>query len=716
MSETDFSYLRHLMFLWRSAETESLLARLKRPLKLSQLPEGAGDHSLERLLLRLGEALSEERDLLFLFHLNVFSSSLILAERCPSGLRRFVAEHVDRGRLLPIEPRDGASWTAVPVAEAVSSHAALRYWVLGWAPGMAGGVLVPQWAGDLLDGATRQAIENAAKAARLTVPGSPEGAFVAFPLCSPGKAGSIRGRSLGLPLGLAFAALLGSKRKRFAASMPVATGVLDPDGKVRAVGMLEIKAACFQREIDGVRALLYPKENEVPRECPLAEAIPVASLEEALFMVELHGTGEAHRILEFHQMLQDPKAFVAGCANLPSQWLRWAVADGRHTGIVGPVLSSQKFFEELIGRVQSALKSWDLDLASAICAVLDPDAVGKSSEAFPLAAFRWFVLNLALANHEGDVDRAEEFVKRAGTLLERVEGVALEAAAEYFACRMVADHNRYRFVPEIPADLARTLNRLETRYAATHPPGAKGFDLALGSLYGTIAQNFAFCGPGHLSTALAWFAKARAALGEGTVPDHFPDWKRQLHYAVFAYLDAGKHLEAEDCLCRYFELSGLAVLDPASIPLDPPWGHNLLARFLADVFPPGPAESYLEWAASFDFAPPGVEHPWQLWTYNLGRIALRTGNHQAAALCFRKSIELCLRGKPTVCVMALLPLSGLVALNEVPADFVAVEKRVASAAVHLNPVHFEPFLNRPLLRALEENGTRLAALFPFMYR
>lgn len=715
MSETGFSYLQHLMFLCRSGEMESLRARLRRPLAFSPIPDGEGDRPLKELLRGLEKALRADRDLSFLFHANLLSSSLILAERAPAGLRRFVAERVDHKRFLPVGPGEAACWSAVPVAEAVSSHAALRYWVLGWAPRTPGRVLMPRWAAELLDGEAREAVENAAQAARRAVPGAAEGAFIAFPLCSPGQAGTIRGRSLGLPLGMAFAAFLHANGKGPAGPMPAATGVLDPDGRVRRVGMLEIKAACFQREIGG-RALLYPKENEEPRECPLGEALPVGSLDEALFIRELYSPGEAHRILEFMRMLQDPKAFAAGCANLPPQWLRWAVANGRHTAIVESVLSSQKLFDELIGRVKAALNCWDLNLASAICAVLAPQAVEQSSEAFPLAAFRWFILNLALANHEGDVDRAEEFGKRAGGLLERVEEVAPDDAAEYFAHWMVADHNRYRFVPEIPAGLSRTLARLETRYAAIHPSPGKGFDRALGSLCGTIGQNFAFCGPRHLERALAWFAKARAAFGEGTVPDYAPEWKRQLHYAVFAFLDAGKHVEAENELCRYLESPGLVAIDPAALPRDPPWGHNLLARFLADVFPPGPAERYLEWAASFAFVPPGAGHPWQLWTYNVGRIALQCGNPRAAGLCFRKSLELCLGAKPTVRVMALLPLSGLLALGEDLTEFAAAEKQITAAAAHLNPVHFGAFLNRPLFKALEENRTRLAAFFPFMYR
>lgn len=717
MSETSLlSYLQHLLFLCQSGEMETLRVRLKRPLTSSPIPEEASDRLLEELLFRLEKTIKADRDLFFLFHANLLSSSLILAERSPAGLRRFVVERVDHKRFLPFGPEEAACWAEVPVAEAVSSHAALRFWVLGWAPRLAGGVLVPRWAAELLDSEARQAMEYAAQAARCAVRGAAEGAFIAFPLCSPGKAATIRGRSHGLPIGMAFAALLNSNGKAPEGPMPAATGVLDPDGRVRRVGMLEIKAACFRREI-GVRPFLYPKENDVPEECPLEEALPVSSLEEALFIRDLYCVpGEAQRIPEFMRMLENPKAFVAGCANLPPQWLRWAVANGRHAGIVEPVLSSPKLLKELLHRVQSALNSWDLALASAICAVLDPEAVEQSSGTFPLAAFRWFVLNLALANHEGDIDRAEDFGKRAGALLERVEEVAPDDAAQYFACRMVADHNRYRFVPEIPADLSRTLARLETRYSAIHPSSEKGFDLALGSLYGTIGQNFAFCGPRHLESALTWFAKARAVLGEGTVPDYAPEWKRQLHYAVFSLLDAGKLVDAENELCRYLETPALAVINPGDIPRDPPWGHNLLARFLADAFPPGPAERYLEWAASSAFAPSGTGHPWQLWTYNVGRIALQSGNPRAAGLCFHKSLELCLNGKPTVCVMALLPLSGLLALGEEPADFIAAEKQIAAAAAHLNAVHFETFLNRPLLSALEENRTRLAAFFPFMYR
>ncbi|MEJ5359438.1 MAG: hypothetical protein WHT06_12280 [Desulfobacterales bacterium] len=513
---------------------------------------------------------------------------------------------------------------------------------------------------------------------------------------------------------MAFAALSNGSAPRHPTI--VATGDLDPDGRVRRVNMLEIKAACFLKEIRGIHALVYPAENEEPRECRLPETIPVSSLDEALFIRSLYRPGEASRIAGFRRVLNEPGAFASGCANLPPDWLRWAVRHGRHGRVADALLSSQELFEELIARLKTALRDWNLNLSSALCAVLEPDAVQNASSAFPLAAFRWFALNLALANHEGDVGRAEDFASRAAALLERIEEVSPDEAAEYFACRMVAAHNRYRFEPEIPPDLARTLTRLENRYAAARSPRGTGFDLPLGKLYGTIGQNFAFCGPAYLSQALEWFAKARSVLGEGTIPDHEREWMRQLHYAAFACLDAGKVFDAEDYLCRYLKVPSLAALAPESLPPDSRWAHNLLARFLADVGPSGPAERYFEWAAACAFDPPGKEHPWQLWAYNLGRLAFSLGKPQAAAACFRKSLELCLSAKPAVCVMALLPLCGLSTLRGLPEDFPAIAVRIRGAAAGLNPKHFRAFLDQPLPQALEENRERLPEFFPFTYR
>ena len=711
MTEQGFRFFEHLLFLVRSGDHAPLRMTLGKPL-VSTLQKKLEDPTLEKTLFRLDEAIASAPALRFLLHLNLVSVALILGKEAPAALYRFLETRAPRERFLPAEALGAQIWTAVPVAEAIRSHAAVRFWILGWTPHLPGTIQFPCWAEEVVESETRQAIVNAALAALEINICKRNGGFVVFPLCTQEKKKCISGRSLGLPLGMGFSALLNGITT-FPLTV-VATGALEACGKVRRVGMLDSKAECFS-ELTGVKAFLYPSENDPPREYPPLEMISVSTLEDALLVQSLYLPGEGARLAEYGRLLRDPEAFVRGCANFPAAWIKWAVLNGHHSRIAEATLSLQHLFEELISRLTTSLKAWDLERSSALASLLDPQLVENVSGSLPLCAFRWFVLNLSLCNHQGEVESARSFAQKAESLIDTIERISPNDAAYYFARQMVAEHNCFQFVPHLSPGLKRTLDLLEKRYASTFPSAGKGFDRALGSLYGTIGQNFAFCGPSFVNKALEYFSKARRVLGEGTVPEYMAEWKRQLHYAAFACLDAGRWEEAEDLICRYLDVPSVSILDPQGISISSPWPHNLLVRFLADVFPEEPSDRYLEWAVGHVEMPPNRTHPWQLWTYNVGRLAARAGRHETARLFFRRSLDLCLASESTVRVMALLPLNGLVALGEPIKTFYEVERELRELARSLNPKHFSPFLDEtPLGDPLSEE--RLAVLFPFTYR
>jgi hypothetical protein len=98
------------------------------------------------------------------------------------------------------------------------------------------------------------------------------------------------------------------------------------------------------------------------------------------------------------------------------------------------------------------------------------------------------------------------------------------------------------------------------------------------------------------------------------------------------------------------------------------------------------------------------EHPWQLWLFNAGRLALGLGLTDVAQLAWWKAYDHCLAGDETIQAMALLPLSALGAHR---LDQVRVE---AAAGPILAPIKDSVFLCRRHFAPLLASSGPLAAL------
>ena len=259
---------------------------------------------------------------------------------------------------------------------------------------------------------------------------------------------------------------------------------------------------------------------------------------------------------------------------------------------------------------------------------------------------------------------------------------------------------------------------LERRFEVECTAGCQ-VNSTLGALYGSMAQNFGFCGPRFIDQTLRCADLAEKCFAEGRFLEYREESLRPFSYATYALLDAGDVEKVTEVLCSYLDLDSLELVPEACEGFSP-WGHAIVARFFAESEHPGMASRYLVDALRMKQGLVKPVHPWQLWLYNLGRIALALGRKQDAKNLFDESFELCLSQEhgPTVHLMALLPLAGLDFLGEcdrVRANLVG--NRLRAEAQTLNPKHFrllveEPDLKKILSRLREKPG----ALFPFSYR
>jgi hypothetical protein len=113
-------------------------------------------------------------------------------------------------------------------------------------------------------------------------------------------------------------------------------------------------------------------------------------------------------------------------------------------------------------------------------------------------------------------------------------------------------------------------------------------------------------------------------------------------------------------------------------------------------------------------------HPWQLYCYNLGRLAFGLDAEPLARQAWEKSVTLCEAGEEAMKVMALLPL---VALWQASMPFEGLADRTTSiidgirSSAFLNQDHFKNLLDaKDWQAALTMVANCPEKYFPFNYR
>ena len=635
----------------------------------------------------------------------------------PAWVVPFVRTHIPVDRHLPSTSWDAPAagrWTVVASAMVKGEHRQLRYFMAGRMAGLQSLELLPSWAEKVLDKVSRQALGAAALAAleRCRNPGGDT--LCVFPLAPPQDGCRLQGASLGLPAALAFMTVLTGEK---ASRRYLATGALQGAG---AVGFVEGVADKRRLASDDDRysLFLYPEENAPVPGDEAIDTLPVSDLDEAWSAVRRHAPGNGGELLAFTRMMKTPEAFVAGMARVDASWVAYEARRGRCRDIVRKVIGLPAHFAGFIARIDRMLDTWALDDAETFLDLCTPEDLTSAAGHAPLSVFRCCIQQIALANHRGDVASAQTWADRAEALLEVVRRADLNLCADFFNHCFVTRHNQYRFDPEFPDNLGRVLEILERRHAVQCGGGCPT-DPVLASLYGTVAQNFGFCGPEFLTQACDYASKAAAAFGGGAVPEFRQDGLRQQSYLCHAFLDTGDYPRAEKSLVAFVEADGWPdIMNRCRDGRMSAWHHAALARFFADTGETEKSPDYLRWCTErrADFS--GGDHPRQLWAFNVGRIAAAV-QPKAAAAWFESSLALCLEKEkqPTIHAMALLPLSGLRHLGileeSCPPETVS---KVIRSALALNGSHFRQLESSDRDSLLKNIWKHPRALFPFTYR
>lgn len=672
---------------------------------------------IEALAKRL-EGVPDGEEMIALLRLNLLARLLLRSEELPAGAAGYIARPeviatllgpgIDAERLL------AGRWIGFPVLLAFCGSGCVRNFLAGIVPAEACGPSgLPPWAERVFDAPARAAAgetlnrhECRARLPRGYIP------FV-IPVLAPGNTVRVEGRSLGLAVWIAFQCLLsGEPWPRDLA----ATGEIGADGVLQRVAGLDEKLAAARAE--GFRAVIHPAENRSADNGGGIEAIPARTLDEAWSFARLYAPGRGRELILLSTMMEDPRLFVANMPRVDPRWVERLCARRADRTVFDAVFEDAALLRGFVRNLQHLAADWKLDEARVFTGMIADSHLEAAFRASPTAALSLSTAALKVCNHRGEIAGAERWAAAGGRVLAAARRADLDACADFVNNRLILRHNRYLFDPDPGDEAAGLLALLEKRRRVACEGGCE-VDAKLGELHGTLSQNYGFCGPAYLDACLRHAALGMEAFGKGEVAEFAADVRRLQGYTVYAFLDAGQRDQAREALCAFTGASGWEeILANARAGTLSQWHHAAVARLLADSPEEPAAEVYLSLVHDESSRMAGDEHPWQLWLFNVGRIAMSQRMPSSASEFFADSLRRCRLSKlgPTVRLMAMLPLAGMRALDRLPDDLEEIEVEMRQAVEAIGSGRFDSLLSDPLPRALEAVWRRPEVYFPFTYR
>ena len=741
----------YLSLLISSEEYQTLINYMSCPVRL-HIPEEDSAYSHKRAIAPILQQLSNQHELRLMFQLYVISG-LLLSGSSSRQIAAVISCCPDYSALFPeiaAAQLIAGNWLPIPVIGIHPEKACIRYWIAGLLPSPQGNCYRPAWANNLMDTSARKAADDAAAAislqintnglrvpaalryenhaGRASIPPanrwqdscisgilSPRVkaavSFIGYPLALPNGYIQISGGSLGLSLALGYYELITGNalcRKM------IASGTIGPTGKVYAVENIRQKTTLAANT--GYQVFIYPSACGRIRNPTGLELAPVGCLEEAVLFAQLYAPGNLSNLILFQRMLKEPDLFLSACCQIDRQWLKWAGAHRYGDELITSLTKTPERAARLVERLAFLVENNRLQDALCLSDLITPRAFQELMAKFPATAFKWAVVNLSLCNHLGQTKTAAVWSASAEQMLTEFVVQDIADCLTYMNVHFIQlHHNHYIFRPELPAFLTRMLELIEKQHWLLCENGFP-VNKTLAALYGSIAQNYGFCGPACLEKTEEFVHLAQQAFGSGRKPELDADWRRQFNYLAYAYLDAGDFENAKIALTRYLNIDSVTDiwrhLDHFSS-----WQHAILSRFIADVQDKHLIAGYLKWAQARIHALDAPHHPWQLWLLHLGRMAQGMGDEANACACYHQCVQHCLSGAsgPTVQVMALTPLAYWRQLSGANIKQIAIyTDRILNVAKILNPEYFKLiFNNQDALSAVAEDT---AALFPFSYR
>ncbi len=642
-----------------------------------------------------------------LFHCSLWASFLIEAHP-PAWVERFLVQNTRPDEVLCPDFRAliQGDWIRIPILVADAGSARVAWFAAGLAPLAGQGLFIPEWAGQIMDERFRESAAIAEHLVRHCGPDPSGRRFVLFPMAPANGTVQFRGGSAALALGIGFMSLA---RRHPVSTALIATGCLDDEGRVSVVGHLDLKIGAARSR--GCKCIVIPADRGASSAQNAADLVAVRGFAESWTMASLYSGRQDNLLFVFSRALQEPGTFISRMDSMPGGWIEQESELVKK--LLARIFDDSELFDRFSRKFGDMVDDFQPGRAQALAALAPRDLPG----AWPVACLRWITARLGLANHQGLILPAREWVDRGMDIVEQVLKLDISLVADFFNHLLVSAHNRYEFSPDLPPTLGQVLQFLEKRYDLQQAFGCR-VDLTLGKLYGTLVQNSAFCGPGFIRQTEDLSLKARKTLGEEVSSEFKSEWMRQYSYLTLARLCAGDMDGALCCLETFLGVPDLNAV-PEKLPEFNKWQMTLLCRFLSASGPRNFEPLYFTTASSLAAAC-RPEHPWQLACFNLGRAALQVDDRGTAVRFLEKSLAICLEPScgPAIAIMALKPLAFLQHLSpahEFASRLPSLEIQIKDASRQLNPDHFFFLYDRDFYQALAYVRENHDSIFPFSY-
>ncbi|ACU89341.1 hypothetical protein [Desulfomicrobium baculatum] len=564
-----------------------------------------------------------------------------------------------------------------------------------------------------IDNKTKESIRLAWKLAET---GSTGAAF--WPMLSfENNNGLIFGKSMGLPSYLAFKSFDSDQ----SIHSVIATGEINSNKAVLPVDGLcekleaarEAKFSIFiYPEPEQVCSLLTEKENIKP--------VAVQSLDEAELIWRSNTPQSSNSIAQIVRS-QSPKEIISLLCKVPESISIYLENESRKISksLQNDIIDVNTF-QSLLEDIDNLMNAKQLQskILPLIFEALNENQILNFEKKSLSLAFKICISQIHWLSYNGECEKIYKWK----TIKDRIKKAAMKEigldVSELFDehnLMMVTDHDSYIFDPRTPPSFQKKIMILEMFYddnQLEHP----GSPLKrLGQYYGTLIQNYAFCGPNYIKDVLYFCNKAYKAFGDS--PEEIDEVMRIENYLIYAHLDAQNFQEAKTHLQNYLKPHYKNdIIDWNSV--TDKFKHAATARFIAET-----GEDvclYKNWIRH-NWQKTDEHHPWQLWLYNSGRIFLKS-EPDIAKECLNRSLKICkIFGGTTVKAMGLLSLAYLINLSH-PSEHSKLATETddiinSIKSSKLNQEHFSQVLNENnLIKCLETVRNNQQTLFPFTYR
>jgi len=598
-----------------------------------------------------------------------------------------------------------ACWTAVPVPVVQRGGASVLTLMFGLTTGK--GRLFCQ-STPRIDQSSRKALETVLQSSFLTGVEKENDLFVWT--LQEEDSSPLKGASLGLPATIGLNLL--RRRKRWPEGL-FASGEITAEGHIRPVKYLKEKRRAISRES---QLFIIPKQYS--HLVSGNKTVSVQSFEEAILAVNCFHNDilDGDSIALFQLAAKDPELLLDQFRNLPVEFF--------HLYELSTVLEKiQQAPERYLARVASCLRenSYKLEQAKWLASLYTCDEIQQLAAVDEFNALEYCLGRLALHNHSGDIEKSQKWSVCA-------EEISTALMGRKELSRLVNNSvlnerfNRYDFRTEIPSIFSKCL---EYEIQLHDLQGDDSW--RLGAMYGTLTQNYGFCGPAYFENLKVMAQKALSTFGRKYKKEH----SRIQAYLIYALLDSHNWAEAKLVLRQYLDLPKSTTahewLNKLTAIKEDHWHDytfkaSLVCRFLADQ------QSLLEniLLDSTEFQRlihetlQQAQHPWQLTATNLARLCLHSHKQGQAVQLLTHAISICKDNGETMQVMALLPLSLLYEygfakkLHYQQAE--QIQEMIRSNNI-LNQSHFTDILScQSGQDILERTAEKRSSLFPFSYR